>query len=422
MQAVDVVESRAVRELRFANRARLTWAVLAVAGAAVFCVSWAVLQQTAGPRQLRDTPLYEAYADAINAGDLPYRNYLLEYPPGALAAFLVPELTTAPEHFAAYSKTFERWMAICGIAMMVALAAALAALAVRPWRAAAALGLAALSPLLLGPVILSRFDLWPTALTAVAIAALVTGYRRSAAIIFGFAIAAKIYPVVCVPIAFVWVWQRYGRRAATVWAAFLGGSLAAVFVPFAILAPSGLAHSFTFQLGRPLQIESLGAAVLVSAHWVGGLPLVLHNDHGSTNIVGTLPNLIGNLSTACQIVLLILIWTLFARGPASRQRFAIAVAAAVATFIAFGKVFSPQYMIWLIPLVPLIGGRRGLVAGALLAVSLMLTHAWFPHGYGEYVYQLGVTQSVEVLARDLAVAASAVLLTRWLASASAAPA
>jgi hypothetical protein len=421
LQAVDVVESRAVRGSRFLDRTRLVWAGLAVAGAAVFCLSWVALQQTSGPRQLRDTPLYEAYADAIRAGDLPYRDFLLEYPPGALAAFLAPELTTAPEHFGGYSKVFERWMAACGIAMMGAIAAALAALGVRPRRASVVLALAALSPLFLGSVILSRFDLWPAALTVAAVATLLTGHWRWSAILFGVAIATKIYPVVCVPIGFVWVWRQYGRRAAIVWSGLLATLVAAVFAPFAVLAPDGIAHSFSFQLGRPLQIESLGAALLVTAHWLGGLPLVLHSDHGSTNIVGALPNLLGNISTACQIVLLVGIWMLFARGPASRQRFVIAVAAAVSTFVAFGKVFSPQYMIWLIPLVPLVGGRRGIAAGALLALSLMLTHAWFPQGYGDYVYRLGITQSVEVLVRDLAVAASAILLTRWLATDNAAP-
>jgi len=196
----------------------------------------------------------------------------------------------------------------------------------------------------------------------------------------------------------------------------LGGVLAAVFVPFAVLAPRGLEHSFTFQLGRPLQIESLGAAALVTAHWVGGLPLVLHNDHSSTNIVGSLPSLVGNASAVCEIVLMGCIWILFARGPATQQRLVVAMAAAVTTFIAFGKVFSPQYMVWLIPLVPLVAGRRGLTVCCLFAGSLMLTRAWFPERYGEYVYDLRVTQSVEVLVRDLAVATCAVLLTRWLAS------
>jgi hypothetical protein len=416
VQAVDVVEPRGTREFRLADRATVVWVALAIAGALLFGASWALLQQTAGRGQLRDTPLYEAYADAVKVGDLPYRSFLLEYPPGALPAFLAPDLTTAPEHFAPYSKTFERWMAACGVAMMIALAAALASLGFSPPAAAAALAVPALSPLLLGPVILSRFDLWPAALTAIAVAALVSNHRRCSAVILGLAVAAKIYPVVAVPIALVSIWRRNGRRAALVWAALVAAAVAAVFVPFAVLAPTGLAHSFTFQLSRPLQIESLGAALLVLAHRIGGLPLVLHSDHGSTNIVGTLPNLIGDLSTACEIGLLLLIWALVARGPASRHQLVLALAAAVSTFMAFGKVFSPQYMIWLLPLVPLLGGRRGLVAGTLLASTLVLTHAWFPSDYGAYVYRLRLTQSLEVLVRDFAVVACALLFTRWLAS------
>jgi Glycosyltransferase family 87 len=414
LQAVGFQKLRCIRGLRLLDRATLVWIAVAASAALGFLLSWSVLQQTAGHHQLRDTPLYEAYADAIRAGDLPYRNFVLEYPPGALAAFVVPSISASPEHFASYNTAFERWMALCGAAMMVAMAGSLAALGASPRRAAAALGLAAASPLLLGSVILTRFDLWPAALTAVAVVSLLWGYRSWAAIIFGLAIAAKLYPLVCVPIALAWVWRRHGRHAAALWATLLVGVLAAAFVPFAVLAPRGLEHSFTFQLFRPLQIESLGAAVLVTAHWMAGLPLLLHNDHGSTNIVGLLPSLVGYASAVCEIVLIVRIWFLFARGPATQQRLILAMAAAVTTFVAFGKVFSPQYLVWLIPLLPLVAGRRGLTVCCVFAGSLLVTRAWFPARYGDYVYGLRITQSVEVFVRDLAVAACALLLTRWL--------
>jgi uncharacterized membrane protein (DUF2068 family) len=68
-------------------------------------------------------------------------------------------------------------------------------------------------------------------------------------------------------------------------------------------------------------------------------------------------------------------------------------------------------MIWLIPLVPLVGGRRGLVASALLGLALLLTQLWFPIRYWDLVLHLKAFPSWAVLARDLAlVALLAVLL------------
>ena len=42
-------------------------------------------------------------------------------------------------------------------------------------------------------------------------------------------------------------------------------------MPFVILAPHGVWHSISVQLGRPLQIESLGAATLVGLHHLFGI-------------------------------------------------------------------------------------------------------------------------------------------------------
>ena len=64
-------------------------------------------------------------------------------------------------------------------------------------------------------------------------------------------------------------------------------------------------------------------------------------------------------------------------------------------------MLSPQFLIWLIPLVPLVRGRRGLAASALLGLALLLTQLWFPIRYWDLALQFAAFPSWAVLARDL---------------------
>ena len=137
----------------------------------LFLFCWALLHRGFFAHDpIVDTPVYERYGSAIDSGQVPYRDFALEYPPGALPVFVLPALGGARGD--SYRRRFEALMALLGELMIVTVAVALAALgAGRRWLLAA-LGLAAVAPLLLGPVVLSRFDLWPAALTAAALAAL----------------------------------------------------------------------------------------------------------------------------------------------------------------------------------------------------------------------------------------------------------
>jgi hypothetical protein len=82
----------------------------------------------------------------------------------------------------------------------------------------------------------------------------------------------------------------------------------------------------------------------------------------------------------------------------------------VVAFVALGKVLSPQFLIWLIPLVPLVRGRRGLVASGLLALALVLTQLWFPSRYWKLALEFDAASSWLVLARDLTLVALLVVL------------
>jgi hypothetical protein len=379
-------------------------ALAAVCAAGVFATCWGLLHLHAYAHgQIRDTPEYQAYGEGVVDGQVPYRDFDVEYPPGALPVFVLPAIGSPSEH--GYRIRFDLLMLVCGIGALAALAAALGALGAGPVGLLWALGLAAVTPLLLGPVVLTRYDLWPAALAAAALATLCAGRHRFSLALLGLAVAAKVFPAVFAPLFVAHVWRRRGAREAGV---ALGIGLAvvvAIFAPFVALAPGGVWDSVVRQVSRPLQIESLGSAVLIAAHHLFGLGLHVETSHGSQNLVGALPDAVGAVASALVLAGLVVLWLWFARRPRDRETLVRASAAAVTLFVAFGKVLSPQFMIWLIPLVPLVRGRRGYAAGALFATALLLTQLWFPKRYWNLVFGFGGYESALVLARDVALVA-----------------
>jgi hypothetical protein len=89
----------------------------------------------------------------------------------------------------------------------------------------------------------------------------------------------------------------------------------------------------------------------------------------------------------------------FARSDRGKVALLVAAAAAVCAFIAFGKVLSPQFLIWLLPLVPFLVLRRTYLQLGLFALTLVVTQLWFPYRYWEIVNLQRTTWLV--LLRDL---------------------
>ena len=375
-------------------------ALAAVCAVCLFAASWGALHLSLySHRQIRDTPVYQDYGEAILHGSVPYRDFDVEYPPAALPTFVLPAVGSPSAH--GYRARFDLLMLLCGAAALAAMAAALGALGADGVRLLFALGLAAVAPVALGPVVLTRYDLWPAALAAAALAALCAGRDRLSLALLGLAAAAKAYPVVLAPLFVAYVWRRRGAREAGVVAAVGVAVVAAVFAPFVGLSSGGVWHSVVEQITRPLQIESLGAAVLLAAHHLFGLGVHVETSHGSQNLVGSLADDVGAAEAWLGLAGLVALWLWFARRPRDPETLVRASAAVVCLFVALGKVLSPQYMIWLIPLVPLVRGRRGLVAGSLLGVALVLTQLWFPQRYWDLVFGSSAYESTLVLVRDV---------------------
>lgn len=348
-------------------------------------------------REYRDVGLYGEYAQGLLDGRVPYRDVFVEYPPGAFAVLTPPALL--PEE--AYRHVFKVLMALVGLATLLVAALILVRLASGPRRLYAALVALALAPLALGPVSLNTYDAWPALLVAAAVCALLYERPTLGFALLGFAVTAKLYPAALLPLFCVVAWRRGLRRPLLAFAA----ALAAVLLPFAAIGWNGLWESFEAQAQRSLQLESLGGALLLAAERLGIYDAEVVS--GSTaavsrDLAGSLPDALALATTVLQVAALLSVVWLVARRPVDGERLVAGAAATLVGFLAFAKFISPQYLVWLLPLVPLVAAPFGVAASALLALALVLGQLWFFH----YRDVFAVEEIVWlVLVRDVALVA-----------------
>ena len=172
---------------------------------------------------------------------------------------------------------------------------------------------------------------------------------------------------------------------------------AAIVLPFAALAPGGVAFSLREQATRGLQVESLGGSLL----GVAGGAVHVSTSPFSFDIAGSTATAVGVITSLVLLAAVAYCW--WRRRPTQ-----IAVAAIAVAFVAFAKVLSPQYLLFLVPFVAPVAPL------ALLAV-LALTQVWarFPEPFLRTVEHLGPLMWV-VLVRNLALVALYVWLARRL--------
>jgi hypothetical protein len=379
-----------------------------LAGACIFVASWLFVSLLPAFKVYLygDVRFYEVWGNLMSNHHVPYRDFDIEYPPGALPLFMVPVYL---RKLAAYHGTYFFWfrleILVIGLLVLLAMTYALAQLGASRRRAYAALCFAGLGPALLGPIALARFDYWPALLAVAAVAALVARRPMLACGLAAGGTAVKIFPAMLIPLALIELWRRRGARAAAQGVALAVAVVAVISVPFAIVGPHGMSWALHRQLTRPLQVESLAASFFAAAHQIAGVHVHAVKGYGSDNLVGSGPHLAATLSSVLTLVVPLALYVLYARSAGTREQLATASVAVITAYIAFSKVFSPQYLVWLIPLVPLVGGRRGLRAGALLFVIVVLTQIWEPSRYGSYYHTFGTWVTWLVVVRDLLVVA-----------------
>jgi uncharacterized membrane protein len=356
------------------RRAGLLAAALLLAGwaAILWLDPWA-------DERVNDLFIYRSYADLFLDGYLPYRDVGFEYPPlAALPMALAGVAGTGEE---AYRAAF----AVLAVGLMAGLVALCALLADRtggdPRRAALA---AAAAPLLTGAMIRTHFDLLPVVLTCAALLALCARRPGLGFVLLGLGAATKLFPLVVAAPALAWLWGRGDRSAARTGALALVATLAATVALGLALSPSGFADSFEYHLDRPVQVESAPALLLLALDGLGAGEAESENSFRSDGLLHPAADALVALFAALTLAALAAL-TLAAAGRRDERQLVLASLGAVAAFAALGKVLSPQYLVWLIPLGALAFAWRLHALAATVAVATLLTLVEFPAHYFDLV-------------------------------------
>lgn len=175
-----------------------------------------------------------------------------------------------------------------------------------------------------------NWDLLVIALTAVAMALLIRQRPVLGGVFLGLAIAAKFYPLLILGPLLVLAWRE--RRLADAGRTILATVLTwfVVNLPVALANFEGWSYFFTFSADRGQDFGSPWIALSILGY---GVPAETLNLLGALLLVG-----------ACAgIAVLILV----AKAPPRLAQVAFLV---VAAFLLLNKVYSPQFVLWLLPL------------------------------------------------------------------------
>ena len=390
-------------------RARLAWAL----PAAALAVLWAVAT-TAGPfsdTTVNDLFVYRTYADLLADGKLPYVDFGFEYPPLAAIPLWLAGLPGRDE--ATYAVSFAVLMAGCAL-----VGQQLAARLAGDRRAGLQVAwLLALTPVLIGASVRTHFDALPVALALGGLLALARDRHALGFALLGLGTMTKLFPGLLAVVAIVWLVGRGEQRAALRGAAIFAAVVVLVSLP---LAGAGYVDSFTFHVERPVQIESTPATVLFA---LGGSEVTgtnLRPDRFKSNgLDGGHATLVAALFAVALALALVAVVALAARGRDARHLVLTGFAALLA-FVALGKVFSPQYVIWLAPFAALAWAWELRAVAALTAGAIVLTHVEFPSRYFDLINEQGGVILVVAARNALLLAAFGLLLAALTRPAAAA--
>ena len=345
-----------------------------------------------------DSPLPPLATPGDGRLRVPYAEVPLEYPPPNLPLVVLPRLLTSA--FATYAYVFGALMA----ALLLAACVIGARIGVRASRSPRerdeaerifAFGLLLLAH---GAISIQRLDALVALLLVLMVRAAVRGEDARLGFWAGLVGATKFVPILVLPVLLLASGVRGGKRLGAV---ALGGAVGLVLGlgPMIVLGQESLPMILSYHSARGLHVESTFGVLYGTVKWVLGNAEATRLDYGSFNFPGPVAGLLGKLAMPFTLALVGVVAYASRSAPVRREesqpdedarvaRIVVAALAATTALWLGGKVFSPQYLTWALPLAVALPGRAWIrvsfVLGLVVLVSQIYLRGYYDHVYNQW--------------------------------------
>jgi hypothetical protein len=328
-----------------------------------------------------DVGLYESYGRSMGNGAAPYVEFSPEYPPGALLLFLIPRLFGDAN---AYTQAFVAEMAafdLMACLFVVAWAKRLRSSA--PFFPLWPTAIYLLFTAALYPVLYSRFDIAPAALVIAAVYFAYGQYFRWGAALLGAAAAVKLWPLALGPLWLGLAWRQGGWRRAFETGVWIAVGVLVPCAPSLSRAGMQVLTFLQYHEARGIEVGSTWASMALILNLLKWIPAQANHDFGAFHIKGDAATWFTGISTYVMVLAALAPQVVaFVSGGLGRAEDAdgkVGLRASCATALGFmigGKVLSPQFALWLAPLLPVAAAE--LLPTILSLASAALTTAYYP--------------------------------------------
>lgn len=298
--------------------------------------------------------VYFPYADELMAGSIPD----IEYPPLALAFLAIPRL------FSSTPFGYEIGFVIMTVVFFLIGLVVIGKLAKRYNQSQhQAMLVYTVLMLLMLEFVLDRYDIFPAIITLLSFYCLVTKRYAWAFLLLSIATMTKLYPAVLFPIYLIpFILNRDWTNAVKGTGVFVIVALL-VALPIFLSGSDMITNFIEYHMDRPLHVESTAASFIALAAMLGLTSVWTTFSYGSDNLMGAWPDAVAPYLTPLMLISLFFVYGMYAymlvrlrreRRDNENNRMIMlsgAVLLSLLLFIMVGKVFSAQYLIWVIPFI-----------------------------------------------------------------------